>query len=283
MGFLVGVANAFTVTLQNATLRRLSGVGTYVVNFFRFAGATVVAALLVTLLASWDLPPRPFWLILGITVPLELAIGFCYVRAFQRSPQSLVGPLFSLSAIFLIPIAYFLLGERPSPLGFIGIASALTGALALGWDVSDPGVRQSLRRIFDEAGSYYMLGAAIAAGAAVAFAKSAYVYAPPLVYTFWVSLMLALFHAPALFLMPLIGLRGRWRDITLAAGFFGVGQALHFIGIGLLLAAYYISVKRLSVVFDVFTGKLLGREDHFRERFVGAALMVAGVVLIAFG
>ncbi len=281
MGFLVGIANALFSSFGNTQLRKLSGVNTYLVNLFRFSAAAIVTAILVSVFSLWRVPSLPFWLIVAVSVPIELAIALCYVRAFQLSPQSLVGPLFSFSAIFLIPLAYFFVGELPSKLGALGILSALVGALFLGWDFSNPGVGKAVTRIFEEHGSYYMLGAAAGGGLAVAIAKYAYQYAPPLLFAFYVTLGLVVIHTPVLFWKSFRDFDGRWREAGLIAGAFGIGQALHYTGISLLLAAYYISIKRLSIVFDVLLGRTLGREDHFRERLIGALFMVAGVILIA--
>lgn len=283
MGFLVGVATAFFVSLGNTQLRRLSGVDTYVINWLRFSASAVVLAILVSIFAGWHYAPPVFWLLVAISVPIELLIGVCYVRAFQHSPQSLVGPLFSLSAIFLVPLSYFLNGELPSLLGFLGIVSALGGALALGWDFSNPGMRKAVMRIFSERGAYYMLGAAALAGVAVAIIKYAYNYASPVVFAFYVLLGLALVHTAIALRKSFEGLRGRWREAAMMMGAFAISQPLHYIGVGLLLSAYFISIKRLSTVFDVILGRLVGKETHLRERMVGALLMVAGVVLIALG
>ena len=75
----------------------------------------------------------------------------------------------------------------------------------------------------------------------------------------------------------------------LDSSFFGMSASylitvvLHYIGLSLILAAYFISLKRLSIVFDVFLGRLVHKEGHFRERLTGALFMVAGVLLIAWG
>lgn len=283
MGFLVGVATAFFVSLGNTQLRRLTGVDTYVINWLRFSASAVVLAVLVSIFTGWHYAPPVLWLLVAVSVPIELLLGVCYVRAFQCSPQSLVGPLFSFSAIFLVPLSYFLNGELPSPLGFLGIISALGGALALGWDFNNPGVRKSVVRVFRERGAWYMLGAAALAGVAVAIIKYSYSYTSPIVFAFYVLLGLALVHTPIALRRSLNELRGRWREAVLMTGAFAISQPLHYIGISLLLSAYFISIKRLSIVFDVILGRLVGKESNLRERLIGALLMVAGVILIALG
>lgn len=284
MGFLVGLLNSITVAFQNSQLRQLSGVSTYLLNWLRFLVATVILAILVTVFSRWHIPPRPFWLLLlGVSLPIEILIAFGYARAFQVSPQSLVGPLFSLSPIFLVPMSYLLNGELPSRLGLVGVFSAAVGALALGWDMANPGIRRAVANILGERGSYFMLGAAFFAAIAVSVAKFSYRYSSPLLFAFYITAALLIAHTPAVFTKSFSQLRGRWRGAIAMASAYGVGMALHYTGLSLLIAAYYISIKRLSIVFDVIFGKIIGREDHLRERLAGALLMVAGVILIALG
>lgn len=284
MGFFIGVANAVTAAFQNTQLHRLSGVSTYLLNWLRFLVASAVLAVLVTLFSRWQVPPQPFWLLLlGVSLPVEILVAFGYARSFQVSPQSLVGPLFSFSPIFLVPFSYLLNGEFPSRLGLAGVFSAVAGALVLGWDVAHPGIRQAFSNIVRERGSYLMLATALLAAVAVSVAKFSYRYASPLLFAFYITAALLIVHTPAAFVKSFAELRGRWRSAAAMAGAYGVGMALHYTGLSLLLAAYYISIKRLSIVFDVVFGRLFGHEDHTRERLIGALLMVAGVILIALG
>jgi len=45
--------------------------------------------------------------------------------------------------------------------------------------------------------------------------------------------------------------------------------------------AYVIPVKRLSIVFGVIFGHFIFKEKHIKERFIGAAIMLIGIFLIA--
>lgn len=284
MGFFIGIANAVALAFHNAQLRTLSEINTYFLNLLRFTVGAGVLALAITASSGWQFPPRPFWFILLALLPIEVLIAFCYVRAFQRSPQSLVGPLFALTIMFLVPIGYFLLAEFPTPAGFAGITATLVGTLLLGWDFRDPGFRRALANIFREKGSYYMLAAALLSALAVALTKlSFHVTFAPLLSGFYIVAALALVHVPAVFLQPLTVLKNRKRPLLLMTGAYGMDAILHYLGLSLLLAVYYIAIKRTNIVFDVLFGYFVGHEGHTRERFFGALLMVAGVVLIAFG
>lgn len=52
------------------------------------------------------------------------------------------------------------------------------------------------------------------------------------------------------------------------------------IAISLILVAYVISIKRVSVVFCVLWGHFIFKERGIKERLAGTSVMVLGVVLI---
>jgi uncharacterized membrane protein len=50
--------------------------------------------------------------------------------------------------------------------------------------------------------------------------------------------------------------------------------------LNLTLVAYVISIKRTSAVLAVLWGMLFFGESDIRQRFIGASIMLAGLVLI---
>ena len=232
-------------------------------------GGLPVMALLVTLFAEWKIPEPRFWLILlGLSLPVELTLSYVYIRAFQISPQSLVGPLFSLSALFLIPLGYIFLGELPSILGAVGILSVMIGPFFLGKESKRKSV--GITNIFKEKGSWYMLASAFFAASGVTITKLSFHYASPLLFTFYsvVSIFVAI--------TVILWFQRGFSRMPFGRSFLGMVfayvavVATHAVGLSLLIAAYFISLKRLSIVFDVFLGRLVHKEDHFRERLAGA-------------
>ena len=283
MGFIIAVATAVAVSLQNTRFRKLSGVSTHFLNWARFIVASLLLAILVTLFTEWDVPPKQFWfLIIGLSLPLELLVSFFYVKAFQISPQSLVGPLFSFSVVFLVPLGFFLLGELPTMFGIIGVLLIFIGSFYLGSEDLYSSHMNKIKNIFKEKGSYLMIAAALFAASAVSIAKFSFQYATPLLFAFYITLMLFLIYTP-IALKNITTLKStQWRDLFFMSITYGIGIVLHYIGLSLLLATYFISIKRLSIVLDVLYGRAIHKEEHFRKRLVGVLIMVGGVVLIVF-
>ena len=74
----------------------------------------------------------------------------------------------------------------------------------------------------------------------------------------------------------------RW-PILLAGAFSAIGAAAQMTALLLTLAAFVIAVKRTSTLFGVILGHSVFREERVRERLLGAAVMLAGFVLVTLG
>ena len=254
--------------------------------WLRMISALPVLAVLVTIFASWRIPPPIFWLlILGVSLPLEIFQFWLGITAIQRSPLSLVAPLASFTSIFLIPVGYLILGELPTRLAFIGIISVVGGAFFLGWRWGETkSILESIRNVFTEPGSYLILIGAFLVSISIAVLKRSFAYASPFLTAFYIIAALAVtLTLPALLRPAALPAERRGSLFTGLSLASGLSFALHYTGLSLLPAAYFISVKRLSLLFNVLFGGLFFREEHILERFSGALLMVAGVVLIALG
>ncbi len=283
MGFLVGFLDALLSAFQNTQFRKLPETSPVVLNWLRWSGGTFVIALLLTVFSQWKIPHEGlFWLYVAASVGLESALGFLYVRAFQLSSQSLVGPLFALSSVVLILPGIFLLGQTPTLWGVVGILIVVGGSFLLGWDIRDPGMRGAILRIFKERGSRHMLVAVAVAGGTVPLAVLSFQFTTPLFFALCVTAGLTLVHTPLALSRPFTGFAGKKRFAALMVLAYALKTTLHYVGLNLLFAAYYISVKRLAVVFDVVFGRTLGGEkEEFPRRLIASLIMFAGVALMA--
>ena len=54
----------------------------------------------------------------------------------------------------------------------------------------------------------------------------------------------------------------------------------HLKAISLIEVSYMVSVKRLSILFGVLYGVMFFKETNIKERFLGATVMVSGIILI---
>lgn len=287
MGFIVGILNAFTVSFQHSIFKELNTTSPASINWWRFGIAVPFMAILVSLFSTWSFPtPSTVLIIVLLSLPLEIFQSHFLVKAYQHSPQSLVGPLFSFSAILLVPLGYLINGELPSTLGLLGILSVVVGPFFLS-ENDGQGLLASYRKVFSEKGSHYMLLSALFASIAVTTAKFAYNSISPLLFSFYITLILFLTLSLRLAYgktNPFSVVSRKQSLLLVGVGsLYSISSTLHYIGISLLISAYYISIKRFSTVFDVILGATFYKEENFRNRFIGSIVMILGVILIALG
>jgi len=223
-----------------------------------------------------------FWLTVASLIPLEVVALVLYIKAIRLSPLSLTIPFMALSPVFIMVIAFFILGERPTPAGLSGVVLIMAGAYALNAKTSETGLLGPLKAIAKERGSVLMIAVAIIYSVTSTLGKVALLHSSPVFFGFFYPFLLT--AALTLFLLargklPLVFSRPK-KFLTI--GFFSALMIVtHFMALGLTQVAYMISVKRTSLLFSILYGRLLFGEKDIRARLAGGALMLAGVALIA--
>lgn len=284
MGFLYGFLTAFFTSVHNRAIRQYREIDTFQLNAARFFLGSITLGLIVSFFIGWNVPlSRSFWVVVFVTVFFEVLVTFCYVRAFQCSEQSLVGPLFGLSPLFLVPLGMVFLNETPSLLGFAGVVLVFLGALSLSWgEERARSFRTFYMQVMREKGAAYMLAAVFFASIAVTLTKKGFTLVEPLVFGFLVVFLLFIVYA--IVTLFRLGIRGLFfgRPALTIGVLHSMSQVFHLLGLSMLPAAYFISTKRTSIIFDVLIGHFSGREIRFTSRFIGALVIFAGILLFIF-
>lgn len=248
-------------------------------------GALLLGGLLLApaLALHWPPPPEAIGLALAAAV-FEALYFVTLTAAYAVGDFSLVYPVARGSAPLLIALwAVLFLAERPSPAGWVGIGGLVAGLLLISAPGGKPTAGQSTTR------PLLALGLALATGLCISgysiFNKVGLAY-------LWAPAYTALFHlGTAALLAPLLlrshgrALLAPWRR-----------QPIRTVGIGLMLAAtsvlvlaalaveraaYVGAVREISVVFGALAGWLLLGEPLGQRRTLAAAIMFAGLALIA--
>jgi uncharacterized membrane protein len=142
---------------------------------------------------------------------------------------------------------------------------------------------EALRALIQNQGSRLMLGSAFLWSITSNFDKVGTLNSSPL---FWA---VSLFSVIALGMLPFVLRRGSqgWLRLAPVANLLTLTGLLNATGIGLQFAALtlapvaqVIAVKRMSVLIAVVLGHLIFKETGLRERLLGAAVMVSGVVVM---
>jgi transporter family protein len=110
----------------------VEGVNSDFATFIRTIVILVAAAGMVTLTGSWQAPSsvsNRTWLFLVLS---GLATGFswiCYFRALKLGSAAQVAPIDKLSVVLVAIIAATFLGEKLSPVNWVGVALIALGAV----------------------------------------------------------------------------------------------------------------------------------------------------------
>jgi len=287
MAWLFSLISAFCLATADAlTKKYFSHLSSYEMGLIRLLA--VVPWILATLFfIPWVKPDTVFFVSLAFGLPLEVLAFLSYMRAIKASPLSLSLPFLAFTPIFIILTGWLILGETISWPGLAGIALIVSGAYCLNFSRISRGLLAPFKSILTEPGSRLMLLVAALYSITATLGKLAIKHSNP--YTFGVTYQLAftLLIALALPFMPKASLRGlRTRPLMAMAigAVWCVSQFSHWIAISQTQAAYMIALKRTSILFAVLYGAWLFKEEHIRERLLGALIMLSGVVCItAFG
>ena len=220
------------------------------------------------------------WGLVLLSGAFEAVYLLTLTAAYEVGDLSLVYPIARGSAPLVVtPLAVLLLGERVSASGLVGIALVVAGIF-----VTHPGVLRSAR----EAGQ----GGAVALAALTGVMIAGYslvnkVGVQTMPVALWAFLV---FSVDAALLTVVLCARGRlvwprpggprWRALAIGvlmlAAYLGILTAL-----SLAPVSYVVAGREVSIVVTALAGVLVLREPHSRRRVAGAALIFAGLVVLA--
>jgi len=241
------------------------------------------------------LRPEPFPLP-GLQVTLfALGGAICFVlyhlfngRAYRTGDLSIAYPL-SQTAMLYVPIwGAFVLGERLTPIGIVGILLVLSGAYVVQLpSLSSTDIFRPFRNLGNPsvqfalaAGFIYSIGAILDKMGVMAYS--------PLYFTHLMVCFMFLIMTCNLVRMPYKGkVREEWRQsrwLILLSGPVMMCSFLAFrYGLQMAPVSYAVPVRQVSLLIAVIIGVVCLRETCGRIRFTASALILAGVFLIRLG
>lgn len=262
-----------------ATLSPLMG------SFARYVIACA-ALLVAAFVLEGGLPKLTRRQLLG-TVVLGLLGVFAYnlffMGALARLPASRAALIIALNPVITISISSLVLGERLSPLRWIGVAVALTGV----WIVVSHGDVVSIASAGVGIGELFMLAAVTSWALYTVIGRQVLQGLTPLAATnyaaLWGTLMLGAVAAPHV--GELSAAQFDWK-VVVSLSYLGVlGTAVAFVW-------YYTSIKRLGAsvsaiftnlvpVFGVAISVLLLGESLLASMLIGGAVAICGVMMVS--
>ncbi len=281
--FFLSLASAFSVAVVDALSKKALGRSDpYVVAWVRLGYCIPFLALSLVCIRIPQLDITFFKVIL-ILLPLEITALLLYTHALRQSPLSLTIPFLALTPVFLIVTSYLILGERLDASGIAGILMITAGGYLLHLHTLQKGWLEPFRAILREKGSRKMIIVAFLYSITSNLGKVAIRHSSP---AFFGAVYFPLLAAVSL---PFLGVvsKGAYKTLFARKRIFlliGLFQTImifaQFTALSIAEVPYVISIKRTSLIFSILFGWIFFREERIRERMLGAAFMIGGVVLI---
>jgi len=210
------------------------------------------------------------------------------VKGYAQGDLSLVYPLSRGSApIFAAILSAALLTESLPLLGYVGIALMVVGVYVASQPVEQSRISFGFQSIIHNRVIGWSLASAVFIGIYSVTDKLAVAATNPLVYNWWVFVGNGVFWAPFVwrrfqFKANVDELRTNFPRVIVTAVLSVVSYAAALAALALTSASYVVAGRGFSVIIGACLGAFLLKERFGIVRIIGAALMVAGLCLIAF-
>jgi drug/metabolite transporter (DMT)-like permease len=271
-------------TADALTKKALVNADFYMVSWLR---NVLSIPFLIIIFLFIPIPPLDptFWWAVGLALPLEVAATLLYTRAIEVSPLSLTMPFLALTPFYLLLTSFLILGETPSLAGAAGVCLLGIGAYLLNvHTLKEGGVFAPFRAIYKEKGSLMMMVVAAIYALTSDLGKLAMLHSSPYFFgPFYVFVFSVVFTPISLGLSkkPLKLPKGELPLYLFIGGSIASLTILQPVALSMTQVSYMIAVKRTSLLFSIGYGYFMFRETRVKERLLGGAVMVAGLIVMA--
>ncbi len=208
-------------------------------------------------------------------------------KSLRLAPMGRAVPLLAFTPAILLFTGFLLVGEIPTLLGGLGVLVIVLGSYILHLEFKQKSLLQPFRLLTESPGARYMLATALCFSFTGPLYKQAILHSSPefaLIFGLPLSVFLIMFYqllnrrsAQSLFpssdnlkLLMILGLST-----------FIVAYSTN-LAFSTGLVSYVISIKRLSIFFNVLIGFFLFKEKNLGRNLIAAAIMIAGATIILF-
>ena len=285
MWLFLALAAALFQVLRNTSMKRLGHALDEYINVWGRFTFLLPWALATCVLTGWPtLAPGFFGWCLAFGVSQTLST-LALSKALKLSQISLVTALWKVSLLILLGMAWVTIAEKPSALGVTGVLLSAVGVYLLNvtrarispWAplvvlVTDPGQRYTLLAACFYAPSVITIKQAILASSTAVGTLGAYTAASLIVTPLALTTSARHFRA-----VP-----RHWKEFVALGLFAALTTMSQGKAYTLTLSSYVEAVKQIEILFAMAVGVLwFGEAQRVRESALGAAVMLAGMVLLA--
>jgi drug/metabolite transporter (DMT)-like permease len=277
------VVAAFIHAYWNFLIKRAAG-GPAFVWLLSLSSAAVYAPV-VLVLVIFDPPQYGLleWSLIVSSGIIHLGYALFLNHGYRVADLSVVYPVARGTGPLLATVAaILLLGERPAASGFAGVALIIAGIVCIAWPGATPAARGpgALRGVF-----YGVCTGLFIAAYTIndAYAVKMLAVSPILIDYFGNLVRLAFLAAPVLANPRALRDESR-RNWKLALGvgtLMPVSYIMCLFAMQLAPVSYVAPARELPMLVGAYFGARLLQEGQLRQRLIGAALMIGGIVALA--
>jgi len=288
MWFILAISAAFfqaTVLVLNKYFLK-KRINEYVLGAGVFLTSSIILFIFSAIKGMPSLNPAFLYAAIATSLLNVVAVIF-YLKSLKITDVSLVVPLLSFTPVFLILTSFLILKEAPTKTGILGIVLIVLGSYILNFEsLKFSKILAPFKKLFYTKGLIYMLIVAFLFSISANYDKLVVVNSDPVfgsaIVCFLISVLLIIISS-----FKKEDFFKEYRINFPKFGLVAVASVLSMVAINtaltLQIVPYVISVKRTSILFGVIYGFLLFKEKNIGQRFLGALIMFAGMVLIMLG
>ncbi len=262
----------------------LKNIDEYIVSWsFRFFALLFV----IPFLAFIEIPSLniKFWTVLFIAGSLGTITTLLYMKAIRYSDLSVTAPMVTFTPLFLLITSPLIVGEFPNFIGLVGVCLIVAGSYLLNIKERNNGYLAPLRKLLKERGPKLMLIVAFIWSITSNLDKIGVQKSSPVFWVIAEEIFLTVVLTPIMLYKSqkdLSQIRTGLKSLIPIGFLSALTLIFQMNAIKLAPVAYVISVKRTSTVMSVLFGWFIFKEKGIQERLIGVAIMVIGVLFIAF-
>lgn len=231
-----------------------------------------------------ELDANFWWALLG-SGTLNVLTTLWYIKGIKLSPLSIASPMLTFTPLFLLITSPLILKESPNLFGVLGVLLIVFGAYFVNMSkFQQKDFLAPFKSLAKEKGALLMLAVAFIWSITSNIDKIGVQHSSPIFWVIITNIYLSLIFSVILLFRSrknlLTDISSNVKSLLPVGLFSALALICQMTAINMMLVAYVISIKRMSVIISSLYGFFVFKEKFLKTRLLGVCIMVAGVFLI---
>jgi len=281
-GIIFALITAFLFGLQGAYAKKISDkIPPLIITWgaFLFSLPYLLIALFIDGFPTIQWPD--FLWATGVSFGLNSFTFYLFYRALQQGPLSHTMPFTAFTPVFLIPVAFVMIGERPDLKGILGIICVFAGGFSI--HLTPQNVIRSFKNIMHSTGTLLMILVSFIWSITATAEKVAVISSSQAFYGFIICTLLSTGYLPIILKKKSVyseTIRRHGLQLSVLGFISGLMVLAQFTALKYLLVSYVISFKRAGAIVSVLIGVIFFHEKNALKNILSTLIIILGVFLI---